>query len=100
LPDESVAAPVRCLDELRGFRVVIERSAQLSYTNLQHPVGHVCLWPHGFDQFLFRHQLARMAHQVEQDGELFRRQSNGLLTAPETLIDKVETESSEDDLLF
>jgi hypothetical protein len=41
-----------------------------------------------------------MAHQVEQDGELFRRQSNGLLSAPEALVDKVETKGSEDDLLF
>jgi len=61
LADEAVAAPVRRLDELRRLRVVIERRANFSDADLQHAVSHSRLRPDGFDQFIFRHQTARIA---------------------------------------
>ena len=100
LSDKAVAAPVSCLNELRRLRIVIERRANFPDTDLQHAVGHGCLRPDGFDQLIFCHQAARIADQVEQDGEFFGREGDGLLITPQTFVDEVEAEVSEDDLFF
>ena len=96
--DEAVAAPVNRLDELRRLRVVIERHANFPDADLQHAIGHGCLRPDGFNQFILCHQTTRIAEEVEQDGEFFRREGDGMFTAPQTFVGEVETEGSEDDL--
>ena len=100
LSDKAVSAPVGCLNVLRRLRIVIERRANFPDADLQNAVGHGCLRPDGFDQLIFCHKAARIADQVEQDGEFFRRKGNGLIVTPQTFVNEVEAEISEDYLLF
>src|SRR5262249_37331208 len=100
LSDKAVAAPMSRLNKLRRLRIVIERDANFSDADLQHAIRHGCLWPDGFDQFIFRHQASRIADEVEQKGKLFGRNGDGLPIAPQTFVNEIEAEGSKDDLLF
>ena len=74
--------------------------ARIFDADFQHAVGDGCLWPDSFYQFVFCHETTRIADEIEQDGEFFGRDGDGLVITPQALVDEVETEFSEEDLLF
>ena len=90
--DEAVSTPGQRLNKPRRLRLVPERAADLEDAALQDLWLDVRLGLHRLEEFLLRHQLPSMLHEIAQDSKCLGRQQHTLVLgrlpgAPKTLVD-------------
>ena len=81
--DETVAAPMRGLDEPRRLGVVAKRLAQLPDAVLQNGIGDERSRPHGVEQLLLRHELPGVFDQMREHRKSFGPERDLLQAPPE-----------------
>ena len=90
MANEAVAAPVHRLDKARHPGVITQRLAQLAHADGQRHLAHRRLRPEGLEQSRFGEQLARVFHQIPEEGEGFRPQDPRLVAAPQAFVGQIE----------
>ena len=90
--DESIAAPVRRLDETGGLRVVAERPAHVANRAFQHGLTHEDVRPDGVEELLLRDEASGARGEVLEQREGLGRERDGRAAAQQFSAFGIEAE--------
>lgn len=87
---EAIPAPGHGAQEAARRPSIVQGLAQGTNGHAHHGIRDGCLGPDGVEEFLFGHQTLGVGHQIVQHIKGFGRQSDGLSTAPQAGIRRIQ----------
>jgi hypothetical protein len=100
LTDEAIASTMCGFNETWSCRVIVERLADLTYSDFQDRFADKGAWPDSIEKFLFGDKLARTPEEMVEHCEGLRSEFYCLRTFQQALVGQIQAKGIEDDTFF